>query len=147
MAGAYLLELRALVGALLVRIGAAGAETAAARRIQRARDIALKRDTLRGSRRLGVCLGDCRDKASCIGEDAVRDKLEAVCKLHEFAEIHNADAVRDMANDAEIVGNKQISKSEIRLQVLKHIDDLRLNGAAASRQNHQRKQQRTERLG
>ena len=41
MAGAYLPELRALVGALLVRIGAAGAETAAARRIQRARDIAL----------------------------------------------------------------------------------------------------------
>lgn len=128
MAGAYLPELRALVGALLVRIGAAGAETAAARRIQRARDIALKRDALRGSRRLGVCLGDCRDKASCIGVDAVRDKLEAVRKLHEFAEIHNADAVRDMANDAEIVGNKQISKSEIRLQVLKHIDDLRLNG-------------------
>lgn len=40
MAGAYLPELRALVGALLIRIGAAGAETAAARRIQRARDIA-----------------------------------------------------------------------------------------------------------
>ena len=49
MAGAYLPELRALVGALLVRIGAAGAETAAARRIQRARDIALKRDALRAS--------------------------------------------------------------------------------------------------
>ena len=41
MAGAYLPELRALVGALLVRIGAAGAETAAGRRVQGAGHIAL----------------------------------------------------------------------------------------------------------
>lgn len=54
MAGANLPELRALVGALLVRIGAAGAETAAARRIQRAGHIALQHDTVALAGRDGV---------------------------------------------------------------------------------------------
>lgn len=128
MTGADLFELRALVGALFVRIGTAGAEAATARRIQRAGDITLKRDTLCGARRFGIRLGDSRDKASGVGMDAVRYQLEAVRKLHKFAEIHNADAVRDMANNAQVMGNKQIGQSEFFLKILEHINDLRLNG-------------------
>ena len=60
--------------------------------------------------------------------DAVRNQLEAVRELHEFAEIHDADAVRDMANDAQVMGDKQIGQSELFLKILEHIDDLRLNG-------------------
>ena len=33
-----------------------------------------------------------------------------------------------MANDAQVMGDKQIGQSELFLKILEHIDDLRLNG-------------------
>ena len=93
MAGGDLLELGHLVGALLVCIGAAGAETAAGRRVQGAGHIALQHDTLGLASRNGVCHRNCGDQAAGVGVDAVGDQLVAVGQFHHLAQIHHADAV------------------------------------------------------
>ena len=127
VAAAHFLELRHLGGAALVGVGAAGAETAAARRIQRAGHIALQHDTVALAGRDGVRHGNGRDQAAGVGVDAVGDQLKAVGQLHQLAQIHNADAVGNVLDNAQVVGDEQVGQPHLLLQVLKHVDDLRLD--------------------
>ena len=127
VAAAHFLELRHLGGAALVGVGAAGAETAAARRIQRAGHIALQHDTVALAGRDGVRHGNGRNQAAGVGVDAVGDQLKAVGQLHHLAQIHNADAVGNVLDNAQVVGDEQVGQPHLLLQVLKHVDDLRLD--------------------
>ena len=128
VAGGDLLELGHLVCALLIRIGAAGAETAARRRVQGAGHIALQHDTLGLACRDGVCHRDGRDQAAGVGVDAVSDQLVAVGQLYHLAQIHDADAVGDVLDNAQVMGDEQVGQTHLLLQILEHIDDLCLNG-------------------
>ena len=67
VAAGDLLELGDLGGAALVSVGAAGAETASARRVQGAGHIALQHDTLGLAGRNGICHRNCRDQATGVG--------------------------------------------------------------------------------
>ena len=58
---------------------------------------------------------------------AVHCQLIAVGKFHHSAKVHNADTVGNMLNNGQIMGNEQISQIHALLQILKHIDNLRLN--------------------
>jgi hypothetical protein len=49
-------------------------------------------------------------------------------KFYDLPEIHHGDAIRDVLNCAEIMGNEQISQSQPILQLLQQIEYLRLNG-------------------
>ena len=56
------------------------------------------------------------------------DQLVAVGQLHHLAQIHDADAVGDMLDNAQVMGDEQVGQTHLLLQILKHIDDLCLNG-------------------
>ena len=86
-------KLRAFFGAKAVGIRAAGPETASARWIQRTRNIALKRNSVRGACNYRVCLRYSRNKALSVWMRAVCYKLIAVGELNELAEIHYAYTV------------------------------------------------------
>ena len=106
-------ELRHLGGAALVGVGAAGAETAAARRVQGAGHVTLQHDTVACAGGLGVRHRDGRDQAAGVGVDAVSDQLKAVGQLHQLAQVHNADAVGNDNIETEIapiVGSEQQAK-------------------------------------
>lgn len=49
-------------------------------------------------------------------------------QLHHFSQIHDADSVADMADNTQIMRNKQIGQVEFILQFFHQIDDLGLNG-------------------
>ena len=55
-------------------------------------------------------------------------KLLRLGDLHKAAEIHHAHAVGDMAHHRQIVRHKEIGQAKLFLQILEHIDHLRLNG-------------------
>ena len=51
----------------------------------------------------------------------------ALGDLDHFAEIHDRHSMADMFDDAQVVGDEQISQMHLLLQLLQQIDDLRLN--------------------
>ena len=133
VAGGDLLELRHLGGAPLVCVGAAGAEAAAGRRVQGAGHVALQHDALGLACREGVCHRDGRDQAAGVGVDAVGDQLVAVGQLHQLAQVHDADAVGDVLDHAQVMGDEQVGQAHFLLQVLEHIHDLCLNDAVVTK--------------
>ena len=48
--------------------------------------------------------------------------------LRHLAEVHDQDAVGDVADDVEIVRDEQVGEAELLLQVLEQVEDLRLHG-------------------
>ena len=54
--------------------------------------------------------------------------LRRVRQLHHLAEVHDRDAVADVAHDQNVVGDEQIGQAHLLLQLAEHVDDLRLNG-------------------
>ena len=102
-------------------------KAAAARRIERARNIAgqplpLAAPALgraqhrhRGDQRLGVGMQRRR-----IDRPLIRD-------LDDFAEIHHRHPIRDMLHHAQIMRDEQQGQPQLRLQILQQIDDLRLH--------------------
>lgn len=55
-------------------------------------------------------------------------KLVGIRKLHYVAQIHYRYAVGNMLYDQQIMGYEEIRHAQLVLQILEHIDDLRLNG-------------------
>ena len=85
-----------------------GAETAAARRVQRAGHIALQHNAVALAGRHGVSHRNGRDQAAGVGVDAVGDQLVAVGQLHQLAQVHDADAVGDVLDHAQVMGDEQV---------------------------------------
>ena len=52
--------------------------------------------------------------------------------LDDFAKIENGDAVADMLDNAETVGNQHVGQVVLRLQAHEEIENLRLNGDVES---------------
>ena len=48
-------------------------------------------------------------------------------KFDDFAEVHDHDAVTDVLDHSQIMGNEKISQAPLLLQILEEIDDLRLD--------------------
>ena len=53
--------------------------------------------------------------------------LICVSDLHDPSQVHDRDTVRNMPHDEQIVRDKQVRNAQLFLQLLEHIDDLRLN--------------------
>ena len=55
--------------------------------------------------------------------------VEAVGRRHldDLPEVHDDDPIRDVPDDREIVGDEQVRETELGLQLLEQIDDLRLD--------------------
>ncbi len=54
-------------------------------------------------------------------------QLVRIRDLDDFTQIHHGDTVRNVMHHEQIVGDEQIRDAQLVLQLLKHIDDLRLN--------------------
>lgn len=127
MARAVFLELRDLLPATLCGVGTAGMETAAAWGIHGARNIALQQDTLPRLILLWIGQRYCGKQRLGIGVDRMVAKLIAFSQLHQAAQIHDANAVGDMAHHRDVMRDKQISQALFSLQILQHIDHLGLD--------------------
>ena len=58
-----------------------------------------------------------------IGED-----LGRLARLDDAAALHHRDVAGDLAHDAEVMGDEQHRHAEPGLQILQHLEDLRLHG-------------------
>ena len=54
-------------------------------------------------------------------------QLVAARQLHQLAQVHHRDAIADVADDGEVVGDEEVGEAELLLQVFQQVDDLRLN--------------------
>ncbi len=77
-------------------------------------------------RRIGLRLGG--EQRLRIGMLRRGENLLDGAVLDDLAVLHHADALRDLAHDAEIVGDEQKRHVQPRLDVLQERDDLRLHG-------------------
>src|SRR5947207_1143406 len=57
----------------------------------------------------------------------IRVKLAIAGALDDAAEIHHRDLVGEMLDDREVVGDEQVRDFPLRLQILKEVEDLRLD--------------------
>ena len=55
-------------------------------------------------------------------------QLVGIRDLDDLAEVHDGDALGNVPHDEKIVRDEKIRDAELFLQLLKHVDDLRLNG-------------------
>src|SRR3954451_24066752 len=99
---------------------AARVEDAAARRVRRARDLAGELDPLaptavdrrhRREQRLGVRM-----------VWSVEDRLGGA-ELHQPAEVQHGDAVREVADDAEVVRDEEVRDLTLGLQLDEQVED------------------------
>jgi hypothetical protein len=102
-------------------------EVAAGRRIGRAGNVAGEDDATSPALDLGI-----RDRHGGQERDGVRVngpvvQLAGRGRLYEPPEIHHRDAVADVPDDGQVVGDEQVREPELALELLEQVDDLRLD--------------------
>ena len=70
---------------------------------------------------------DRREERLGVGVDRVLVERGPPARLDDQAEVHDGDPVRDVADDAEIVGDEDVREPELVLEVVEEVDDLRLD--------------------
>ncbi len=114
--------------ALLASEGAAWAETATLGRVDGARRLAGQLDGSVVVGELGVGDGDRVDQRLRVGMLRILDHLLRRSLLDDAAQIHDADAVRHVLHDCQIVADEQVGQAQLSLQILHEVKNLRLNG-------------------
>ena len=128
MSGPNFFKFRTFLRADILCKSAAGAETAAAWRIHRRRNISFEDDTLSVFFDLGIRERNCGKQRLRIRMQRIFVQFISFGKLDDDPEIHDSDAVADVADHRKVMGDEQISQPHFLLQVFQKIDDLRLNG-------------------
>ena len=82
---------------------------------------------MRWRRRSGSGSGNRRDQRLGIGMGRSGVERRGLGRLDDPAEIHDRDAVADMLDHRQIVGDEDIGEAEPRLEVDQQIEDLRLD--------------------
>ena len=118
-------ERRVVDPAALDRVRAAARETASARDRARARQIAGEAVPVAGL--VGMRGRDRGQERPRVGMGGPAEQVVGAGDLHDAAEIHHRDAVRDVTHDREIVRDEEVGEAELGLQVLEQVDDLRLD--------------------
>src|SRR6185437_5751139 len=116
---------RLLLGADRLCLPAACSEPAAGRWVRRVRNVALQHDALSPAPVRRIFDRDRRQQRLCV---RVRRALEDVVSrpdLDDLSEIHHRDAVGDVTDEREVVGDEERCETEVALQRLEQIDDLR----------------------
>src|SRR5215217_1141493 len=108
-------------------VGAAGVEVAAGGRVDRARDVAAEDDPLAAllDHRVGNRHGG--QESLGIGVERFLVEGDAVRHLDDLAEVHDGDAVGDVLDDGEVVGDEEVGQTELLLEVFEEVDDLGLD--------------------
>ena len=127
VARSRLLPLWRLLPAHVLGVDTTRVEVAPAGRIRWVGNLSRKDDAVHLG--FGVGLGHRRQQGlgvRCKGASGC-EQLVGLGQLHHLSDVHNSDPIRDVLDDAEIVGDEQIGEIELRLQVLQKVEDLRLN--------------------
>ncbi len=56
------------------------------------------------------------------------ENVACAAEFDDLAQIHDSDAVGNVAHDLNVVRNEQVCQSEVPLQVHEQVEDLRLHG-------------------
>ena len=106
VAGAHLAQRRDLALAPCLGVGAARMESAARRRVDRARDIALQQMLFALDPRIGD--RDCSQQGLGVRMQRPREQGLLVSIFDDLTEVHDRNAVTDVLDHGKIVGNEQI---------------------------------------
>ena len=102
-------------------------EAATRGRVDRRRHVSLEHDPLARGGLARVRNRHRREQGLRVGHDRPLVELLRRGDLDDFAEVHDRDSVRDMADDAEVVGDEDVGEVELLLQVREQVDHLRLD--------------------
>ena len=103
-------------------------EAAAARRIDRARDVPLEHDPLALRSQIRIRDRDRREQRLGVRHDRPRVELLGRRELDDLAEVHHGDPVAHVADDSEVVRDEDVGELELVLQVVEQVQHLRLDG-------------------
>ena len=106
----------------------AGVKHAPGGRVLGTGNVPLKHDVLPLGLYLRVGHGYSGKQSIRVGVQSVLEQLVVGGDLHDLSQIHDSDAIRDVANHRQVVGDEQVGQIELRLKVLEQVDDLGLNG-------------------
>src|SRR5258708_24514091 len=112
--------------AALEGLWASRVEVAAGRPVDRAWDIALEDDPR--PRRAGLRDRHRGQQGLRVGVPGRGENLTFVAQFDDLAEIHHGNPMGDVLDDREIVADEQQRQTQLALQVLQQVDDLRLDG-------------------
>src|SRR5438046_429353 len=121
-------ELRIHLAADRLRLPAARVEAAARRRVHGRRYVTGQDDAL--ALLLHLRIGDRHggQQRLAVWVERVLVKVDAVGELDDLSQVHDRDAVADVAHHGEVVRDEQVRELEAVLQLFEQVDDLRLNG-------------------
>jgi len=102
-------------------------ESASSRRIHRGRDLALDQD-----RDAFALLDRIRNRNGAqegLGVRMLGRVIDGhpIGNLHDLAQVHDRHPIREVSNHRQIMGDENVGQAESLLQILKQVDDLRLN--------------------
>ena len=107
----YFPQLRFLVCASALTIAAAGMETAAPGRIQRAGNVAVQDNPPTPFFAIGN--RDGRNQGLGIWMQGLQKKFTAASQFDNFTQVHDGHAITDVTNDAQIMGYEQVGQIEL----------------------------------
>jgi hypothetical protein len=91
------------------------------------RNLALQDDRNPGPFLLRVGEGDRRDQRLGVRVEWLFEDRVGVGGLDDAAQVHDGDAIRDVANHGQVVGDEEIGQTESGLQVRQQVHDLGLD--------------------
>ena len=108
-------------------VAAAGVEAASRGRCGRRRDVALEHDALALALALRVRHRDRREERLGVGVLRALVHLVGRALFDDAAEVHHRDAVADVTDEREVVGDEEVGDAELLLQVAEQVDDVGLD--------------------
>ena len=116
------LELRLDDAAELLRLRAPRVEAARRRRVDRAGDVTSQDGTTGPG--VNAWDRDGREERTGVGMPRVRVEPVRIGDLHDLAEVHDGNAVAQVADDREVVGDEHEREAEVVAEVLKEVQHL-----------------------
>ena len=114
--------------ASVVAVGAAIHKAAAGLHVDGARHVAFQFDLHALALLVGIGDGDGRKEGFRVGVQRIAVEVFRGADFHELAQIHNRDAVGNVAHHGKVVGDKEQGEAQFLLHVFQKVHDLRLNG-------------------
>ena len=115
------------LGAARLGIYASGMEGAAGWRVERGGRIAREEDAGAGGFTLGIGDGDGADQGAGVGMERMFEDARSGPDFDDPAEIHDGDALGNMFDNREVVGNEDERQAHLAREACEEVDDLRLD--------------------